>query len=80
MEREGNQINLVKGFHQCQVLYLFQQFLLSVTKEHECKMVVAAMDGPIQEEADHPTESSVHHCLGVNVFWAGEGGGGGVRL
>ena len=57
--------------------YLPEQFLLCVTKEHECEVVVAAMDGPIQKEADHATQSSIHYGLGIEV--AGKGGGGGVR-
>ena len=41
--------------------------MLAVSEQHVCKVVVAAVDGSVGQEADHATQSSVDNGLGVDA-------------
>ena len=48
-------------------MHLLLQLLLRVAEEHEGKMVVAAVDGAVQEETDHATQSCIHNDFGIDA-------------
>ena len=48
-------------------LYLLEQLLLSVAKQHDGKVVIAAIDGSTRKETDHATQSSIHYHLGIDT-------------
>ncbi len=52
-------------------MYLFLEFLLRVAEEHEGKVMVAAMDGAIQEKTDHATERCIYNNLGIDIASGG---------
>ena len=37
--------------------------------------MIAAVNRPVQEKTDHPTQRSIHYHLGINIMWEGQGGG-----
>jgi len=48
------------------VHYLFQQLLLAIAQQHQGKVVVASMDCPIREKADHTAQNCIYGHLGID--------------